>query len=372
MSEINGHGQYGHAHGFEHEYEDHERDHSRRRNEHDNVRGHRSGIVSTIVSIFNLGDHTHEHGNLAHDSALKENELGIRTIYIVIALLGLTTVFQIGIYLMSGSVALLGDTVHNFGDAIISIPLLFAFWLANKRANKRYTYGYGRAEDLAGLFIVLAISISAFYILWESLHRLFNPVPLDNLELVAAAAIVGFAGNVLAAMIQIRTGKKMKSDALIANGTHSQTDGLTSLAILVAVMGAWFGYPIIDAIIGIVMGIIILFIAKDSAKSMWYKLMDAVDPTIVKKAERIVNEHPDVKDVQRLQMRWIGHHLQVEAVLSLNADLNTAQCNSVSEHISHHLYHDIPNLSETTIAVIPWSTDGKTFHCEASHHRSYS
>ncbi len=372
MSEINGHGQYGHAHGFEHEYEDHERDHSRRRNEHDNVRGHRSGIVSTIVSIFNLGDHTHEHGNLAHDSALKENELGIRTIYIVIALLGLTTVFQIGIYLMSGSVALLGDTVHNFGDAIISIPLLFAFWLANKRANKRYTYGYGRAEDLAGLFIVLAISISAFYILWESLHRLFNPVPLDNLGLVAAAAIVGFAGNVLAAMIQIRTGKKMKSDALIANGTHSQTDGLTSLAILVAVMGAWFGYPIIDAIIGIVMGIIILFIAKDSAKSMWYKLMDAVDPTIVKKAERIVNEHPDVKDVQRLQMRWIGHHLQVEAVLSLNADLNTAQCNSVSEHISHHLYHDIPNLSETTIAVIPWSTDGKTFHCEASHHRSYS
>lgn len=156
MSEINGRGQCGHAHHFEHECEDHEQDHSQERNEHDTTCGRRGGIVSsTIVSIFNLGGHTHKHGNLAHDKALKENELGIRTIYIVIALLGLTTVFQIVIYLMSGSIALLGDTVHNFGDAIISIPLLFAFWLANKRANKRYTYGYGRAEDLAGLFIVL-------------------------------------------------------------------------------------------------------------------------------------------------------------------------------------------------------------------------
>ncbi len=286
------------------------------------------------------------------------------------ALLGLTTIFQIIIYLISGSVALLGDTVHNFGDAVNSIPLLFAFWLANRVANKRYTYGYGRAEDLAGVLIVLSIGFSAFYILWESVNRLFYPVPLSSLGWVAAAAIIGFAGNELAAIIQIRTGRKIGSDAMIANGLHARTDGLTSLAVLIAAIGAFLGYPIVDAIIGILMGIVILFITKDAAKSMWYRLMDAVDPIIVERAEEVIKEHPDVKGIQRLQMRWIGHRLQAEAVISIDADLNAAQCNTISEHISHHLYHEIPNLAETTIAVVPWSPDGKTFYCETSHHRT--
>jgi cation diffusion facilitator family transporter len=323
-----------------------------------------------LLSIFHLGGHKHDHGDLAQDKALKDNKLGMRTIYIAVALLGLTTIFQIIVFLISGSVALLGDTVHNFGDAINSIPLLFAFWLASRVATKRYTYGYGRAEDLAGVLIVLSIGFSAFYILWESVNRLFNPVPLGNLGWVAAAAIIGFAGNELAAIIQIRTGKKIGSDAMIANGLHARTDGLTSLAVLVAAIGAFLGYPIVDAIIGILMGIVILFITRDAARSMWYRLMDAVDPLIVERAATDIKEHPEVKGIQRLQMRWIGHRLQAEAVIAIDADLNATECNNISEHISHHLYHDIPNLAETTIAVVPWSPDGKAFYCETSHHRS--
>jgi cation diffusion facilitator family transporter len=307
---------------------------------------------------------------MAGDKAIADNKLGIRTIYLAVALLGLTTIFQIGIYLISGSVALLGDTVHNLGDAVNSIPLLFAFWLASRVANKRYTYGYGRAEDLAGVLIVLSIGFSAFYILWESVNRLFNPVPLDNVGWVAAAAVIGFAGNELAAIIQIRTGRKIGSDAMIANGLHARTDGLTSLAVLVAAVGVFLGYPVVDAIVGILMGIVILFITKDAAKSMWYRLMDAVDPIIVERAEEVLKEHPDVKGVQRLQMRWVGHRLHAEAVISLDADLNAAECSSISEHLSHHLYHDIPNLAEATIAFVPWSAGGKTFYCETSHHRS--
>ncbi|WP_424359966.1 cation diffusion facilitator family transporter [Methanocella sp. MCL-LM] len=326
-------------------------------------------MIGTIAAIFHIGGHSHDHGELAGDKALKDNKLGIRTIYLAVALLGLTTILQIVIYLMSGSVALLGDTVHNLGDAVNSIPLLFAFWLASRVANKRYTYGYGRAEDLAGVLIVLSIGFSAFYILYESVLRLFNPVPLDNLVWVAAAAIIGFAGNELAAIIQIRTGKKIGSDAMIANGLHARTDGLTSLAVLVAAIGAFLGYPIVDAIIGILMGIVILFITKDAAKSMWYRLMDAVDPIIVQRAEAIITEHSDVKSVQRLQMRWIGHRLQAEAVIAIDSELNTTQCNEISEHISHHLYHDIPNLAETTIAVVPWNPDGKMFRCETTHHK---
>jgi cation diffusion facilitator family transporter len=307
---------------------------------------------------------------MAGDKAIADNKLGIRTIYLAMALLGLTTIFQIGIYLISGSVALLGDTVHNLGDAVNSIPLLFAFWLASRVANKRYTYGYGRAEDLAGVLIVLSIGFSAFYILWESVNRLFNPVPLDNVGWVAAAAVIGFAGNELAAIIQIRTGRKIGSDAMIANGLHARTDGLTSLAVLVAAVGAFLGYLVVDAIVGILMGIVILFITKDAAKSMWYRLMDAVDPIIVERAEEVLKKHPDVKGVKRLQMRWVGHRLHAEAVISLDADLNAAECSSISEHLSHHLYHDIPNLAEATIAFVPWSAGGKTFYCETSHHRS--
>jgi cation diffusion facilitator family transporter len=381
MSVINGHEhEYAHAHDIEHTHEEHDHDHQGEGDGHHDHKRHQGhghshdhdghGIIGTIASIFHLGGHKHDHGDLAGDRALKHNELGIRTIYIAVALLGLTTVLQIVIYLFSGSVALLGDTVHNLGDAINSIPLLFAFWLANRVANKRYTYGYGRAEDLAGVLIVLSIGFSAFYILWESVNRLFNPVPLNNLGWVAAAAIIGFAGNELAAIIQIRTGKKIGSDAMIANGLHARTDGLTSLAVLVAATGAFLGYPIVDAAIGILMGVVILFITKDAAKSMWYRLMDAVDPIIVGRAEGVIKEHPDVKGVQRLQMRWIGHRLQAEAVISIEADLTAAQCNTISEHISHHLYHEIPNLAETTIAVVPWSPDGRTFYCETSHHRS--
>jgi cation diffusion facilitator family transporter len=330
---------------------------------------HSHDITDTVASVFHLGGHKHEHGNLVQDKALKDNELGIRTIYFAMALLGLTTIFQILIFLISGSVALLGDTVHNFGDAINSIPLLFAFWLANRVANRRYTYGYGRAEDLAGVLIVLSIGFSAFYILVESVSRFFNPVPLSNLEWVAATAIIGFAGNELAAIIQIRAGKNIGSDALIANGLHARTDGITSLAVLIAAIGAFLGYPIVDSIIGIIMGIVILFITRDAAKSIWHKLMDAVDPIIVRKAESLIKEHSEVKGIQRLQMRWIGHRLQLEAVIAIESDLIVTQCSLISEHISHHLYHDIPHLAETTVAVIPWSPDGKTFYCETSHHK---
>jgi cation diffusion facilitator family transporter len=374
MSVIDGHEhEYSKDREIEHTHEEHDHDHPHEGNDHDHGHGHdHSGhdIIGTIASIFHLGGHKHDHSDLAGDKALKDNVLGTRTIYLAVAILGLTTALQIIIYLYSGSVALLGDTVHNFGDAINSIPLLFAFWLANRVANKRYTYGYGRAEDLAGVLIVLSIGFSAFYILWESANRLFNPVPLNNLGWVAAAAIVGFAGNELAAVIQIRTGKKICSDAMIANGLHARTDGLTSLAVLVAVTGAFLGYPIVDAAVGILMGIVILFITKDAAKSMWYRLMDAVDPIIVDRAEGVIKEHPDVKGIQRLQMRWIGHRLQAEAVISIEAGLTAAQCNQISEHISHHLYHVIPNLAETTIAIVPWSPDGSTFYCETSHHRS--
>ncbi len=216
-----------HEHTYAH---DHNHDH----HEHNN------GIIDTIAAALHLPgyghDHEHSHIGLAGDSALHDNELGIRTLKLALLVLGITTLLQVLIYVASGSVALLADTIHNLGDALNSIPLWIAFMLARRLPNKRYTYGYGRAEDVAGLLIVLSIAFSAAYILWESVQKLINPQPLYNLGWVAAAAIIGFVGNEIVAMMQIRVGRKIGSEAMVADGLHARTDGLTSLAVLIAVI----------------------------------------------------------------------------------------------------------------------------------------
>lgn len=347
---------------------DHMHDHEECEHWHNHDHDH--SILSAVASALHLGGHTHDHGSLAADRALKNNALGIRTIYLAMFLLGATTILQVLVYAISGSVSLLGDTVHNFGDAINSIPLLFAFWLASRTANTRYTYGYGRLEDIAGVLIVLSIGFSALYIIWESVNRLLHPVLLYNLGWVAIAAIIGFIGNELAARVQVRAGRRMGSEAMVANGLHARVDGFTSLAVLVAAIGAWLGYPVIDALIGIMMGVVILFITWNAAKSMWYRLMDAVDPAYIEKAEDVIHEHPEVKNIRSLRMRWEGHELRAEAAISVDASLSAEQCNRITEHISHHLYHAVPNLSEATIAIEPWSPGGKRYSGEASHHRA--
>lgn len=339
-----------HGHGDEELFHDHD---------------HHVGIADMILSALHLNGHEHEHGKMA---GAMDNASGTRAIYLGILILGATTIFQALIYLMSGSVALLGDTVHNLGDAVNSVPLLLAFWLAGRAANKRYTYGYGRAEDLAGILIVLSIGLSAVYILWESAGRLLSPMPVTNIGWVAAAAVIGFIGNELVAALQMRTGRAMGSEAMIANGLHARADGLTSLAVLVAAFGSWLGYPVIDAIVGIIMGIVILIITKDAAKAIWYRLMDAVEPEIVEKAVSIIEEHPEVKGVQKLRMRWIGHRLQAEAILDIDAGLDISQYNAISEHLGHHLYHEIPNMAEATIALVPVNGKKKALHSEVLRH----
>lgn len=186
------------------------------------------GVLGWIAQVFHL--HGHEHTSLNADPAFASNQEGIRTIWLA---LGATSLLQIGIVAFSGSVALLADTVHNIGDTLNSIPLLVAFYLARRVATRRYTYGFGRAEDVAGIFIVLSIVVSAGVVFWESFQKLLNPQPMQNIPWVALAAGVGFLGNEAVALLQIRTGRKIGSDAMIADGLHARIDGLTSLAVLI-------------------------------------------------------------------------------------------------------------------------------------------
>jgi len=198
---------------------DHNHDHA---HDHDHPRG----LRGWIRSLLHLGGHTHHEQKLIADQAFTDSKLGIRTVWIALGLLLLTTVIQFVIFLLSGSVALLADTVHNLGDGLNSIPLLIAFYLARRPPTRRYTYGYDRAEDVAGVIIVLSIVFSAGYIFYESFLKLFNPQEVGNVGAIAAAALIGFIGNEAVAIIQIRTGRLIGSAALVTDGLHARTDGL--------------------------------------------------------------------------------------------------------------------------------------------------
>jgi len=314
---------------------------------------HSGNILVKIAGALHLPGFTHDHSHIdmAGDRAFLDNRLAVRTVWIALIALGLTTALQIVITIASGSVALLADTVHNLGDALNSIPLLFAFYIARRAANKRYTYGYGRLEDIAGVFIVISIGFSAAYIIYESVQRLLNPLPLENLEWIALASLVGFVGNELVALMQIRVGRQIGSDAMIADGQHALIDGLTSLAVLIAVVGTLIGVPILDPIVGVVIGIAIIGITWNAIKAVWYRMMDAVNPHLVEHVEAHARAVAGVEDVLTLRLRWVGHRMYGVMKVAVPADTTLEASAEIVRAVQHEARRVIPQLEELTVQV---------------------
>lgn len=329
---------------------------------------HAAGPWGWLTTIFHSHDHGHDHSALATDSAFLDNQAGIRAVWIALGLLLLTTLLQVVIFWLSGSVALLADTAHNLVDALNSLPLLIAFYLARRAPTRRYNYGFGKAEDVAGIFIVLSIAVSAGFILWESFPKLLNPQPLTNVGWVAAAAIIGALGNEAVAWIQIRTGRKIGSAALEADGLHARADGFTSLAVLVAALGSWLGFPIIDPIIGLLIGVMILFITRQAALTMWHRLMDAIEPGLLEQAEQVIAQEDEVRDLRRLRMRWMGNRLHAEVHAAVDPHLTTVESHAIAERVRHDLFHNVARLAEVVVHVEPWSANGDEYHQETMHH----
>lgn len=342
----------------QHDHAQHDHDH----HDHD----HQTGPLSWLTAIFHT--HAHDHSELANDQSFLDNQEGIRVVWIALGLLLLTTVLQWVIVWLSGSVSLLADTAHNLVDGLNSLPLLIAFYLVRRSPTRRYNYGFGKAEDVAGIFIVLSIAVSAAYIFWESIPKLFNPTPLTNVGWVATAAVIGAIGNEAVAWLQIRTGRKIGSAALEADGLHARTDGLTSLAVLVAAIGSWLGFPIVDPIIGIIIGVAILFITRSAALTMWYRLMDAIEPTLLQKAEQVATTVDGVRNLERIRMRWMGNRLHAEVHIVVDGGLATTASHAVAERVRHQLFHEIARLAEVVVHVEPWSAAGDDQHHETAHH----
>jgi cation diffusion facilitator family transporter len=265
----------------------------------------------------------HSHDNVERsDAALEKSEEGIRALKLSLAALIVTGVAQLVIVFISGSAALLADTIHNFSDALTAVPLWVAFLLGRRQPTKRLTYGYGRAEDIAGLFIVLMIALSAFLAGWESVDRLINPREITNLGWVATAGVVGFIGNELVALYRIRVGKHIGSAALVADGHHARADGLTSLAVVLGTIGVALGFPQADPIVGLGVTATICVVLWSAAKAVLARLMDSVDPVVPEQIGELLAGREHIVRVRDVQARWIGHRIDAEAAVEVDASLS--------------------------------------------------
>jgi cation diffusion facilitator family transporter len=304
--------------------------------------------------------HHHHHGVI--DPQITDTERGIRAVKRSFGALMVTAVFQVGVVALSGSVALLADTLHNFGDAFTALPLWIAFHLSHRPPSKRFTYGWGRLEDLAGVFIVFVILASAVAAGYESFMRFLQPRPVKILWVVAIAAIVGFAGNELVARYRIKIGKEINSAALEADGHHARMDGLVSLGVLCSALGVWLGYPLVDPIVGLLITLTILKIVWDAGKSVFLRLMDAVDPEIVDQIGDLAGQTAGVKDVSEVRVRWVGHRLHAEVNLAVAPDLSISEAHDISRDVQHGILHDLPFLSNILIHVDPTDSSGEAHH----------
>lgn len=303
-----------------------------------------------IKEIF--APHSHDAADSVDDT-LESTAAGIRTVKISLLVLGLTALIQIVIVVMSGSVALAADTIHNFADALTAVPLWIAFALGAKPATRRYTYGFGRVEDLAGSFVVAMITMSAIIAGYEAIARLIHPQQIEHVGWVALAGLVGFIGNVWVALYRIRVGHRIGSAALIADGLHARTDGFTSLAVLCSAGGVALGFPLADPIVGLLITAAILAVLRTAARDVFRRLLDGVDPAMVDAAEQALAARPGVQAVRSVRMRWIGHRLHADAELDVDPALDLAQAHRIAHDAEHELTHTVPKLTTALIHAYP-------------------
>ncbi len=296
--------------------------------------------------------HSHDSADSV-DSALEASARGIRAVKVSLVVLAATALAQALLVLASGSVALLADTVHNLADALTAVPLWIAFALSARAPSRRYTYGYGRVEDLAGLFIVAMIAVSAVVAAWESVDRLLHPRPVEHLGWVALAGLIGFFGNELVARYRIRVGRRIGSGALVADGLHARTDGFTSLAVVAGAAGVAAGWPAADPIVGLVITVAILGVLRSAAVSVFHRLLDGVDPALIDTAEATLLATPGVRGVTTLHLRWLGHTLRAEADIAVDPGLSALQAHDIAHHAQEQLIRDVASLAGATIHTSP-------------------
>ncbi len=309
--------------------------------------------------------HNHTHGVV--DASITTTAEGLWAVKWSFVALMATAVLQLAVVFISGSVALLADTIHNFGDAATAIPLGIAFLFARKQPTSRFTFGYGRVEDLAGVTIVLIILFSAIVAAYQSIERFLHPQDITHLWAVAGASVMGFLGNEAVAVFRIRVGRRIASAALIADGYHARVDGWTSLAVLAGAVAVWLGYPLADPIIGLLISIAIFGIVIQSGRQIFSRMLDGVDPYVIDEIRHAAGHVAQVKEVTDVRARWLGHRLHTEVNIAVDAGLTISQAHNIATEVRHRLLHHLNYVSLVVIHVDPANQSGEAHHRIEAH-----
>jgi cation diffusion facilitator family transporter len=300
------------------------------------------------------GTHGHTHGVI--DPTIATTARGIWAIKWSFVILAITAVLQLGVVFLSGSVALLADTIHNVGDAVTAIPLWIAFQLVRRKPSARFTYGLGKAEDLAGAAIVAIILFSAIVALYESIDRLIHPQTITMLWAVAVAGVIGFIGNEAVAVYRIRVGREIESAALIADGYHARTDGFTSLAVVLGAVGVWFGYPLADPLVGLLITLAIFGIVWQSARAVFTRMLDGVEPGVVEDIRHAAAHVGAVKDVSNVRARWLGHRLTTEMDVAVANGTTVQEADAIAAQVEAAVADHVPALASARVRVCALAT----------------
>ena len=333
----------GHHHDDDHEHHHH----------HDHGHGHHHG------------GHGHTHGQI--DPSIASTERGLWAVKWSFVGLMATAVLQAVVVALSGSVALLADTIHNVGDAATAIPLGIAFLLARRPATRSFSYGLGRVEDFAGLAIVVTIATSAVVAAWQAVDRFVHPAPVEFLGAVMVASVIGFVGNEAVAVFRIRVGRQIGSAALIADGHHARVDGWTSLAVLVGALCVWAGYPLADPIVGLLISAAIFVLVWQAARAVVVRMLDGVDPKMLDTVAHAATHVPRVEEVTDVRARWIGHRLHAEVSVTVPGHLSVADGHEIAKDVRHALLHHLPHLGGVTVHVDPDGQGGERHHRIGQH-----
>ncbi len=311
--------------------------------------------------------HGHDHGPGGHahggvSAAILGSQEALRTLWRSLIILGVTALAQIVVVVISGSVGLLADTVHNLGDALTALPLGAAFLMSRRPPTRRLTYGYGRTEDLAGLAVIAIILFSAVFAAYEAIQRIINPQRPGFLLAVAIAGVVGFVGNEWVAVYRIRTGRRIGSAALVADGYHARVDGFTSLAVVAGAIGVALGFDLADPIVGLAISVVILRIVWTSGKEILVRTLDGIEPAVIDEVRHQAAHVNGVLGVEEVRARWIGHEIRAEVNVVVADDATVAQGHAIAVAVRNRLTTRIEHLADATIHIDPASANGELRH----------
>lgn len=309
-----------------------------------------------VMSLFHgMARHSH-HGGHGHSHSRWESGLKTTSVFVAsFLILAAASLFQGIIAVFSGSVSLLSDAFHNVADGLTGLPLWLAFYLAGKRPTLRYPYGYGKFEDLAGILIVGLIFFSAGVSLVRSGEKFFHPQIFHHPGWVALASVTGFLANEAVAFLRIRAGRKTGSVSLVADGQHARVDGFASLTVLVGVAGSVTGHPLLDPVVGMILGVSILFIAVRMVRDVGLHLSDGIEPEMLETIRQAAMDSRAVCAVSRPRARWTGHFISCDFCLVLEDTVSFQDCRREGRLAEERIRKALPFAGDVLVLVIPES-----------------